>query len=168
MLCVAIYIFSQLLWALQTYSKSPIHQSALRIAIPQDRYSAVFRAGGEFEGKEISYFYSTKWFMPRLLSGSFPPSPPQRSFPLTSPHNGNYFKHWLINTEWLDSLFCNPDGCSLKFSLSQLPPQSPLQSSGWISSQECSPIVFWKLDKSVANAFCHFGSFKRNCISLTP
>lgn len=45
---------------LQTYSKSPIHQSALRIAFPKDRYSALFRAGGEFEGVQISSFYTTK------------------------------------------------------------------------------------------------------------
>lgn len=140
--CALIYCTFSQMRVLQTYllySKRPTHQPVVRIAIPQDRYSAVFGAGGEFEGKEISYFFTTKWFMPRLLSGSFPHPPLQRSFPLTSPHNGNYFKHWLINTEWLDSLFCNPDGCSLKFSLSQLPPQSPLQSSRWISTPRMQP-----------------------------
>lgn len=158
---------SELLRALQTYSKSSIHQSELRIAIPQDFYSAVCRAGGEFEGKEISYFYCTKWFMPRLLLGSFFPSCKDH-FPLTSPHNGDYFKRCLINTEWLDSLFCNSDGCSLKFSLSQFP-LHPLFNL-WVEfpPQNGAPLSFWLWDESVANAFCRFSSFKWNSISLTP
>lgn len=117
----------------QTYSKSTIHQSALRIVIPKDRYSALFRASGEFEGIEISSFSTTKWFMPRLLSGRFFIPPPTKIISQTSPHNGNYFRHWLINTEWLDSLFCNADGCSLKFPPSQLLLQTAPRSLGWIS-----------------------------------
>lgn len=117
----------------QTYSKSPIHQSAFRIAIPKVRYSALFRAGGEFEGIEISSFSTTKWFMPRLLSGCVFIPPPTKIISQTVPHNRNYFRHWLINSEWLDSLFCDPDGCSLKFPPSQLLPQIAPQSLGWIS-----------------------------------
>lgn len=85
----------------QSYSKSPIHQSALRIAIPQGRYSAVFRAGGEFEGKEISYFYSTKWFMPRLLSGSLP-HPCKDHFPWLHLTTGTILSiDSLIQSDWI-------------------------------------------------------------------
>lgn len=44
-----------------------------------------------------------------------------------------------MNTQWLDSLFCCPDGCALNFSSSQLPPQSHLQSVVWISSPRMEP-----------------------------
>ena len=44
-----------------------------------------------------------------------------------------------MNTQWLDSLFCCPDGCALNFCFSQLPPQSRLQSLVWISSLRMKP-----------------------------
>lgn len=74
-LCVVIqYIFSQPLWAFQTYSKSPIHQSALRIAIPQHRYSAVFGAGGEFEEKRLAISTPQNDLCPDFYQEtSFPP-----------------------------------------------------------------------------------------------
>lgn len=40
------------------------------------------------------------------LEAAFPPC--KDHFPLASPHNGNYFKRWLINTEWLDFIVLHP------------------------------------------------------------
>lgn len=99
-LSVAIYTeslasFNEL--PMHTYSKSLI-QSALRIATPQDRYSAVFRAG---EGKEFRYFDSAKWFMPRFLSGIFFP-PCKDHFPWLHLTTGTILSIGsLIQSDWI-------------------------------------------------------------------
>ena len=167
MLSVAINIHSQHLWVLQAHGNSPIHQPALRIAISQDCYSAVFWAG-RFEGKKISCCISTP--QNDLCPDFYPEdsSPPCKDhFPRLHLTTGTILSVGsLIRSDWIH---CSAILMDVLWSfLSQLPPQSPLQSSGRISSQECGAIVFWKLDKSVARTLCHFSSFKWHCISLTP
>lgn len=123
-------ISGQLLGALQANSEAPIHQSTLKNSYsPRAAIQQCSEQVESLKGKRLAISTPQNDLCPDFYQEAFPP-PCKDNFPWLHLTTGTILSIGsLIQSDWIH---CspNPDGCSLKFSFSQLPPQSSLQSWG--------------------------------------